>query len=82
MDKQIPPIISSENKVQLTKEIIDYFAAEKDIDMGLIAAEEILDFVLAKVDKTIYNQAVEDAQKIIRQGNENIVVNVGALSKL
>ena len=82
MDKQISPIISPENKELLTKEIVDYFAAEKDIEMGLIAAEEILDFVLEKVDRTIYNQVIEDAQKVIRQGNENIIVNVDSLTKI
>ena len=81
MDKQIPIVISPENKELLKKELVDYFATEKDIDIGLIAAEEILDTVLQKVDRAIYNQAIEDAQKIIRQGNENIVVNVGSLTK-
>jgi len=82
MDKPQPPIISPENKQQLTKDIVDYFATEKDINMGLIAAAEILDIIIQKVDKTIYNQAIEDAQKVIRQGNENIVVNVDSLIKL
>jgi uncharacterized protein (DUF2164 family) len=81
VDKQIPIVISPENKELLKKELVDYFATEKDIDIGLIAAEEILDTVLQKVDRAIYNQAIEDAQKIIRQGNENIVVNVGSLTK-
>ncbi|MFA5894725.1 MAG: DUF2164 family protein [Candidatus Shapirobacteria bacterium] len=81
MDKQIPIVISPENKELLKKELVDYFATEKDIDIGLIAAEEILDTVLQKVDRAIYNQAIEDAQKVIRQGNENIVVNVGSLTK-
>lgn len=81
MDKQTPGIIASENKELLKKEIVDYFATEKDINLGLIAAEEILDIVLKKVDRSIYNQAIEDAQKVLRQGSENIVVNVGALSK-
>jgi uncharacterized protein (DUF2164 family) len=81
VDKQIPIVISPENKELLKKELVDYFATEKDIDIGLIAAEEILDTVLQKVDRAIYNQAIEDAQKVIRQGNENIVVNVGSLTK-
>lgn len=81
MDKQVPSVISSENKELLKKEMVDYFATEKDIEIGLIAAEEILDKVIQKVEKTIYNQAIEDAQKVIRHGNENIVVNVGSLTK-
>ncbi|MFZ2153529.1 MAG: DUF2164 family protein [Microgenomates group bacterium] len=81
MDPKKPNIISAENKEILIKELVDYFSAEHDINVGIIAAGEILDKILEKVDKSIYNQAIEDAQKIIRQGHESIIVNVGALSK-
>ena len=80
MDKKIP-IISAEKREILKQEIVDYFSTEKDIDLGVIAAKEILDFLLKIINKEIYNQAIEDAQKVIRQGSENLIVNVDLLTK-
>lgn len=74
--------ISPEKKELLIKEIIDYFATEKDIEMGLIGAEEIFDFFVKALGREVYNQAIEDSQKVIREGSENIIVNVGTLTKL
>jgi uncharacterized protein (DUF2164 family) len=81
MDQKLP-IISKEKREILIKEIIDYFSAEKDIEIGVIAAEEILDSLLKITNKEIYNQAIEDSQKVIRQGSENILINVDSLSKI
>lgn len=74
-------ILSPERKTSLIKEIIDYFATEKDIEIGNIAAEEILNFLLVAVEREIYNQAINDVQKVIREGAENIAVNVDLLQK-
>jgi uncharacterized protein (DUF2164 family) len=82
MNQTKPNKITPENREILINELVDYFATEKDIEIGLIAAGEILDLVIQKVDKAIYNQAIEDATKIIRQGFENTIVNVGTLTKL
>lgn len=79
---KINNIIPFEKREILKKEIIDYFASEKDIEIGLIAAEEILDFFLIKLNKEIYNQAIEDTQKVIRRGMENIAINVDSLTKI
>ena len=78
---QKSPIISPEKQEILKQEIIDYFSAEHDINIGVIAAEEIIDFLLKKVNTEIYNQAIEDSQKVIRQGVENLIVNVDSLTK-
>lgn len=74
-------IFTPEKKEELKKEIIDHFATELDMEIGLIAAENILDYFLKTLNKEIYNQALEDAQKVIRQGSENIIVNVDLLTK-
>lgn len=80
MDKKLPTI-SPEKREMLKQEIVDYFSSEKDIELGVIAAEEILDFLLKVVNKEIYNQAIEDCQKVIRQGSESLIVNVDLLTK-
>jgi len=77
-----PPVISPERKQILIHEIIDYFATEKDIQIGIIAAEEILNFFLIMLNKEIYNQAIEDTQKVVRQGMEKTIVTIDSLVKL
>lgn len=81
MDEKPLINISPEKKESLIKEIIDYFATEKDIEMGVIGAEEIFDFFVKALGREVYNQAIKDTQKVIREGTENIVVNVDLLSK-
>jgi len=78
---QKPPTISPEKRQLIKQEIVDYFSAEHDINIGVIAAEEILEFLLKRVNQEIYNQAIEDSQKVIRQGVENLIVNVDSLTK-
>jgi uncharacterized protein (DUF2164 family) len=73
--------LSPDKRELLKQELVDYFSAEHDINIGIIAAEEILDFLLKKINTEIYNQAIEDSQKIIRQGVENLIVNVDSLTK-
>jgi len=74
-------VLSADKKSLIIDEIISYFSTEKDIELGQIAAEEILEFFLKTLNREIYNQALDDSQTIIRQGMENIIVNVGSLSK-
>jgi uncharacterized protein (DUF2164 family) len=82
MKQENKTTISEEKKELLKKELIDYFATEKDIEIGEIAALEIIDFFLEKLDKEIYNQALDDAKTAARQGMENTILNIDLLTKL
>lgn len=66
----------------MISQIIDFFAVEQDIEIGNIAAAEILDFFLKNLSRELYNQALVDSQKVIRQGMENVIVNVDLLTKI
>ncbi len=55
--------ISEEYREKYIKEIIDYFQDERNEEVGVIAAGEILDFFLREVGKDIYNGAIEDLRK-------------------
>lgn len=81
MDDKAVPILSPEKREKLKNDIIEYFSTERDIDLGIIAAEEVLEFFLKMLNNEIYNLAIEDSKKIIRQGSENIIANVDTLTK-
>ncbi|MGL5831231.1 MAG: DUF2164 domain-containing protein [Candidatus Altimarinota bacterium] len=71
--------IPEERKAKIIREIVDYFNAERDEEIGVLAAEEILDFFLEAVGKDIYNKSVEDAKGTVKKGLENLEVDLDVL---
>ncbi len=55
--------LSKEQRKRAVQDIREYFASEKDEEMGNLAAEIMLDFIIEKIGPYIYNQAITDAQK-------------------
>jgi len=68
-------ILSEKEKDKVIKEIIGYFATEKDEEIGVIAAQDILDFLLDQVEKNIYNKGVDDATKYFRDRLEGSLLD-------
>jgi uncharacterized protein (DUF2164 family) len=54
--------LTRDEKTALIKEIQGYFAEEKGEEIGIIAAENLLDFFLDNLGKKIYNKALDDAR--------------------
>lgn len=73
--------LTQAKKEKTLQEIIAYFREEKDEEIGLIAAEEILDFFLDTIGSAIYNKGIEEAGQIVREGFSNLEVNLDALLK-
>jgi uncharacterized protein (DUF2164 family) len=56
----------SDEESKLAKEaLILFFERERDEKIGLIAAEEILNFFLQSVGGKLYNMGIEDAKKAL-----------------
>lgn len=72
-------MISKERREQLIKEIITYFKTEKDQEIGVLAAEDILDFFLQALGKDIYNKAIDDAKITMKQSFENLEIDLDLL---
>ena len=60
-------------------EIVGFFENERDEEIGVIAAGEVLEFVLEKLGGTIYNKGVRDTKKLIRSRMEDFDVDIEAL---
>jgi uncharacterized protein (DUF2164 family) len=54
-------IISEEKRDELIRRIIDFFEVEREEKIGMIAAENILDFFLQNIGTEIYNQGISDS---------------------
>lgn len=74
-------LITQEKRQAVIREIIGYFASERDEQIGVIAAEGVLDFMLETLAPALYNKGVEDALDFIRERMENLGPDMEALLK-
>ena len=74
-------ILSKEKKNNLIREIITYFQKERDFEMGVLAAEETLDFFLEALGRDIFNQAIYEAKTTLKQKLEDLEVDLDVLMK-
>ena len=56
-------LLAEEARDRCIKEIISYFHSERNEEIGVIAAGDILDFFLQSLGPDIYNKALDDAKK-------------------
>lgn len=72
-------LLSDQRKDALIHEIITYFRDERDQEIGILAAEEVLDFFLDTLGPDIYTRALSDARSAVARGFENIEVDLDLL---
>ena len=73
MEKRVKTFeLSKEARKQAIAEIQSYFLAERDEEVGELAAGFLLDFFLAKVGPAVYNQAIRDAQAYMNEKIEDM----------
>ena len=72
-------LIPKEKKAKLIQETITYFKTKRDQEIGIVAAEEILDFFLDVLGPTIYNRAIHDSKDIVKQSAENLEIDLELL---
>lgn len=72
-------LITKERREKLIKEIITYFKTKRDQEIGILAAEDILDFFLEALCADIYNKAIDDSKATIKQSFENLEIDLDLL---
>lgn len=65
--------VSKDKKDYMISEIKSYFAKERDLDLGDLAATLILDFFIEKLAQEFYNQGVEDSYKYMSGSLEDLL---------
>ncbi len=71
--------LTKERRAGLLREIVTYFRSEHDQEIGMLAAEEILDWFLQNLGGDLYRTAINDAKTVIRQNAENVEVDLNLL---
>lgn len=72
-------LISKGKRDFLIREIITHFRKERNQEIGILSAEELLDFFLESLTGEIYNRAITDAKAQIKQSFEDIEINLDQL---
>ena len=83
MDKKVLRglALKKEENDKAVKRIISFFQSERDEEIGVIAAQQLLDFFLEEVGAVIYNQGVDDVQAALKELVEGLDYNVSMLKK-
>ena len=74
-------LLSPEQRKTAISSIIDYFANERDEQIGIIAAEGILDMFLDQVGPHLFNQGVRQTKKLVEQHFQEIDFDIELLMK-
>ncbi|MDR3563026.1 MAG: DUF2164 domain-containing protein [Negativicutes bacterium] len=57
--------LTKDDRTNAVRDIQAYFLQEREEEIGNLAAEFFLDFILAKIGPSIYNQAIDDAHTLL-----------------
>ena len=74
---QFPP----EKKTEILNQIILYFEQERDEKIGMVAAGNLLEFMIEIIGKDIYNLGIIDAKKILESRIEDIKYDIDDLQE-
>jgi uncharacterized protein (DUF2164 family) len=64
---------------QAVADIIGYFHSARKETIGVIAAEDFLDFFIEKIGKTLYNAALEQARTELHKAIDDIDYRIAEL---
>ena len=73
MKRKTEITLTKERRDDMIAEIKDYFSAEREEDLGDLAAGMILDFFMEKLAPEMYNQGVYDAHRYVAEAAEDLL---------
>ena len=73
--------MKKEDREKIVRNIQGYFLDERDEEIGNLAAEDILQFVINEVGPYIYNNALNEARKVVGERMLSIEDELYALEK-
>lgn len=71
--------MSREQKMQIISLVQQYFREERDEEIGDLAAELLMDFMIKQTSPFIYNQAIDDLQDMVSQKMASLEEDIYAL---
>lgn len=80
-DKSKLSVISEEKKREVVGAIIAFYKRERGEEIGVIAAEEIMELVIDLVGRDIFNNGVDETTKLMQDRLASVWVDVEATVK-
>ncbi|MBU1018913.1 MAG: DUF2164 family protein [Patescibacteria group bacterium] len=74
-------MLSEEKRKACIEKTITFFSIEHDQELGVIAAESILDFFLQNAGEEIYNRGIENAKQLLKERFCDLEVELDLLLK-
>lgn len=81
MDKRNFDGLNQDQRRGAIDKIISFFAEERDEEIGVIAAENVLNFFLDEIGKTVYNNGIDATSAAIKQHNDNLLIDIESLKR-
>jgi uncharacterized protein (DUF2164 family) len=72
-------LLPKEKRKACIDEIITFFKQKRDEEIGIIAAEDVLDFFLQNIGTNVYNKGVEDSKNLLKRQFEDLEVDLNLL---
>jgi len=72
-------LLTQDERKTAAREIATYFENEFEQELGIIATEDLLDFMLDIIWWHIYNKAIEDSRTTMRENFGNLDVTISSL---
>lgn len=69
-------VLSDEERKTAIDEIIGYFTTERNEEIGVIAAGELLDMFLRTTGGTIYNHALDDLRPLLEKNLATTLLDI------
>lgn len=74
--------ITDERRRELIQEIVSFFNNERDEKIGVLAAEQVLNFFLEKAGPDLYNKGISDAKLAMDQRFDELRYDLDDLSDI
>jgi uncharacterized protein (DUF2164 family) len=72
-------MLSEEKRKDAIEVIIKFFKDERDEEIGIIAAENLLDLFLEMIAKDVYNKGVDDAKIALKKRFDDLEFDLDVL---
>jgi uncharacterized protein (DUF2164 family) len=69
-------VLSTEERQTAINEIIGYFATERNEEIGVIAAGDLLDLFLRTTSGAIYNHTLDDAKPLLEKSLTTTLLDI------
>ena len=74
-------LLTDDQKKNSINEIIRFFENEREEEIGVIAAENVLDNFLETIGTHVYNKGIEDSISFMKESFDNIELDIESLLK-